>query len=154
MLSALDEQHLESDTGAVPSALSIQASAPGIFGAVSTHFAAQPPARPGYACEECHYTSKTKSALAAHYRTHTGEKPFNCNYQGCGYAAAERGALIVHTRRKHTGEKPYKCDQPGCGYAAVDSGSLRGHKRIHTQKASPSSATTQDVSMQPPPKEL
>ena len=114
MLSALDEQHLESDPGLEPSALSIQASAPGIFGAVSANFGAPPAQRPTYACEECQYTSKTKSALAAHYRTHTGEKPFNCSYQGCGYAAAERGALIVHTRRKHTGEKPYKCDQPGC----------------------------------------
>eukprot|EP00969_Alexandrium_andersonii_P041836 1834735-Alexandrium_andersonii.AAC.1 len=37
---------------------------------------------------------------------HTGEKPYACDFDGCGAAFAACGALAVH-RRRHTGAVSY-----------------------------------------------
>ena len=60
--------------------------------------------------------------------THTGERPYECFFPGCGYRAAESGALKVHMR-VHTGERPYACEVPGCTYAASTRYTLAGHVR-------------------------
>jgi KRAB domain-containing zinc finger protein len=38
-------------------------------------------------------------------RTHTGERPYSCEVEGCGYTAAERATLEAHMRT-HTGKRP------------------------------------------------
>jgi KRAB domain-containing zinc finger protein len=40
-------------------------------------------------------------------RSHTGEKPFACDYVGCTYASTTSCNLQVHIKRSHTGEKPF-----------------------------------------------
>jgi hypothetical protein len=64
-------------------------------------------------------------------RTHTGEKPYGCDHQGCEAAFSTKGSLVIH-KRTHTGEKPFTCNYPGCEVAFTESCNLVKHKRTHT----------------------
>jgi hypothetical protein len=90
-----------------------------------------------YVCnfEGCGYTCATSGAIVTHKRTHTGEKPFACDFEGCGFTCTTSGSLVTH-KRTHTGEKPYVCDFEGCGKAFAKSGYLVTHKCIHTGEKS------------------
>ncbi|KAK8784720.1 zinc finger protein 367-like [Amblyomma americanum] len=64
-------------------------------------------------CKVCNRVFPREKSLQAHMRTHTGEKPYTCDFPGCSRAFAQSGQLKTH-QRLHTGEKPFVCSEPGC----------------------------------------
>jgi len=86
-----------------------------------------------YKCpfEGCLAVFFASSALNAHIRAHTGERPFRCPYDGCGKAFTEQTNLSHHMKI-HKDEKPFKCPQEGCGAHFRLKGGLTRHLRIHT----------------------
>lgn len=63
-------------------------------------------------CEVCNRVFPREKSLQAHMRTHTGERPYKCDFDDCGRAFAQSGQLRTH-QRLHTGEKPFICAQIG-----------------------------------------
>ena len=99
---------------------------------IETHWRTHTGARP-YKCDYpgCGEAFAQSSHITTHKRTHTRERPFECDWPGCGKAFGMSSNLIIH-KRTHTGEKPYECNWPGCGKAFGTSGSLVLHKRTHS----------------------
>ncbi|XP_027508884.1 zinc finger protein 367 [Corapipo altera] len=64
-------------------------------------------------CNICNRVFPRGKSLQAHKRTHTGERPYLCDYPDCGKAFVQSGQLKTH-QRLHTGEKPFVCSENGC----------------------------------------
>uniref|UniRef100_A0A8C4JQP0 Zinc finger protein 367 n=1 Tax=Dromaius novaehollandiae TaxID=8790 RepID=A0A8C4JQP0_DRONO len=64
-------------------------------------------------CNICNRVFPREKSLQAHKRTHTGERPYLCDYPDCGKAFVQSGQLKTH-QRLHTGEKPFVCSENGC----------------------------------------
>ncbi|KAJ1628699.1 hypothetical protein T492DRAFT_630016 [Pavlovales sp. CCMP2436] len=71
-----------------------------------------------------------KDVTFDHTCTHTGERPFPCDEDGCEYSAAKPGTLTAH-KRTHSDDRPYACNEPGCAYSATKAGNLKRHKNTH-----------------------
>ena len=64
-------------------------------------------------CDVCNRVFPREKSLQAHKRTHSGERPYVCDFPNCGKAFVQSGQLKTH-QRLHTGEKPFACTAEGC----------------------------------------
>ncbi|OCF36270.1 hypothetical protein I316_02144 [Kwoniella heveanensis BCC8398] len=82
-----------------------------------------------FVCGVCDQAFSEAAPLSAHMRRHAQQKPFKCEYPGCGKTFAVSSSLTIHMRT-HNGEKPYIC--PHCGRGFVEASNLTKHIRTHT----------------------
>uniref|UniRef100_A0A1I8I9J0 C2H2-type domain-containing protein n=1 Tax=Macrostomum lignano TaxID=282301 RepID=A0A1I8I9J0_9PLAT len=79
----------------------------------------------------------------AHYRCHTGEKPYHCDWPGCGREFARSDELSRH-RRGHTGERRFRCAR--CDRQFSRSDHLAKHERRHDSRSANSPTNSRPVS--------
>ncbi|XP_069872076.1 zinc finger protein 42 homolog [Dipodomys merriami] len=86
-----------------------------------------------FVCSECGRAFAEKAKLTRHYLVHSGEKPFQCTYEGCGKRFSLDFNLRTHVRI-HTGEKRFECPLDGCNRKFIQSSNMRAHILTHTKK--------------------
>ncbi|VDM62972.1 unnamed protein product [Angiostrongylus costaricensis] len=96
---------------------------PQVIGALAN--ANDDPFKPKMECPTCGLVLYRHN-FSTHYRIHTGELPFACEY--CSRRFRSSSSLKVHVRA-HTGEKPYVC--PSCGYSTITKRNLDRHIENH-----------------------
>ncbi|XP_055844610.1 transcriptional repressor protein YY1 [Episyrphus balteatus] len=85
-------------------------------------------------CAECGKAFIDNSKLNRHLVVHTGDKPFQCTFEGCGKRFSLDFNLRTHARI-HTGYRPFACTFDGCTKRFAQSTNLKSHQLIHLKNA-------------------
>ena len=86
-----------------------------------------------YACtwENCDRVFSRPCRLEEHVRSHTGERPFQCDEDGCGKTFVRDYHLSRHKKISHAHDRPHHCSHKGCGLGFATPQRLRLHEQTH-----------------------
>lgn len=84
-----------------------------------------------HACPHCPATFKRTGHLTQHIRSHTGEQPHVCDFEGCTKRFSRKDNLRRHKLSHNPKSYDFKCSRSDCGKTFSTKQHLQRHESLH-----------------------